>query len=68
MHLPLLRTHAGADAGSQLVTNHFLHFLTLDRSDPRKFQILQIIAALLNWSDGKLASRPPNPRKRTRGG
>ena len=35
----------------QLVTNHFLQFLTLDRSDPRKFQILQIMAGLLNWSD-----------------
>lgn len=36
---------------SQIVTNHFLQFLALDRSDPRKFQILQIIAGLLNWTD-----------------
>ena len=36
---------------SQIVTNHFLHFLELDRSDPKKFQILQLIASLLNWSD-----------------
>lgn len=36
-----------------LVTNHFLHFLSLDRSDPKKFQILQLIAALLGWNDGK---------------
>ncbi|KAL8731315.1 MAG: hypothetical protein Q9166_003539 [cf. Caloplaca sp. 2 TL-2023] len=35
----------------QLVTNHFLHFLALERSDPKKFQILQIIAALLGWTD-----------------
>ncbi|KAI1182335.1 hypothetical protein F5B17DRAFT_194912 [Nemania serpens] len=35
----------------QIVTNHFLHFLTLDRSDPKKFQILQVIAGLLNWTD-----------------
>lgn len=35
----------------QIVTNHFLHFLALDRSDPRKFQILQLIAALLGWTD-----------------
>lgn len=35
----------------QLVTNHFLHFLALDRSDPKKFQILQLIAALLGWSE-----------------
>lgn len=33
------------------MTNHFLHFLALDRSDPKKFQILQLIAALLNWND-----------------
>ncbi|OXV06503.1 hypothetical protein Egran_05727 [Elaphomyces granulatus] len=34
-----------------IVTNHFLHFLALDRSDPKKFQVLQLIAALLNWTD-----------------
>ncbi|KAJ1710741.1 Golgi matrix protein [Aspergillus flavus] len=34
-----------------IVTNHFLHFLALDRSDPKKFQILQLIAALLGWTD-----------------
>ena len=33
------------------MTNHFLHFLALDRSDPKKFQILQLIAALLNWNE-----------------
>lgn len=37
----------------QLVTNHFLHFLTLDRTDPKKFQVLQLIAALLAWNDGE---------------
>lgn len=35
-----------------IVTNHLLHFLALDRSDPKKFQILQLIAALLGWDDG----------------
>lgn len=35
----------------QIVTNHFLQFLALDRSDPKKFQILQVISALLNWTD-----------------
>ncbi|OJJ49519.1 hypothetical protein ASPZODRAFT_156633 [Penicilliopsis zonata CBS 506.65] len=34
-----------------IVTNHFLHFLALDRSDPKKFQILQLIAALLGWTE-----------------
>ena len=37
----------------QLITNHFMHFLALDRTDPKKFQVLQIIASLLEWSDGK---------------
>lgn len=40
-----------ADYSRQIVTNHFLHFITLDRSDPKKFQVLQLIAALLNWTD-----------------
>jgi chromosome segregation ATPase len=35
----------------QIVTNHFLQFLALDRSDPKKFQILQVISGLLNWTD-----------------
>ncbi|KLJ07706.1 hypothetical protein EMPG_16817 [Blastomyces silverae] len=34
-----------------LVTNHVLHFLALDRSDPKKFQVLQLISALLGWTD-----------------
>ena len=39
------------DTSSQIVTNHLLHFLALDRSDPKKFQVLQLIAALLGWSE-----------------
>lgn len=35
----------------QIVTNYFLQFLTLDRSDPKKFQILQVIAGYLNWTE-----------------
>lgn len=34
-----------------LVTNYFMQFLALDRSDAKKFQILQLIAALLGWSE-----------------
>ncbi|KAM0155924.1 hypothetical protein ACHAPG_005611 [Botrytis cinerea] len=41
----------GTDKYRQVVTNHFLHFLSLDRSDPKKFQVLQVIASLLNWTD-----------------
>jgi hypothetical protein len=36
----------------QLVTNHFLHFIQIDRADPKKFQVLQLIAALLSWTEG----------------
>ena len=35
----------------QVVTNLFLQFLSLDRSDPKKFQILQVIAGMLNWTE-----------------
>lgn len=35
----------------QVVTNHLLQFLALDRSDPKKFQILQVIAGVLNWTE-----------------
>ncbi|KAL9102796.1 MAG: hypothetical protein Q9163_002114 [Psora crenata] len=44
----------------QLVTNHLMHFLALERGDPKKFQVLQIIANLLGWDDGSSpsAARP----------
>ena len=42
-----------SDPDRHLVTNHLLHFLALDRSDPKKFQILQLISALLGWTDGR---------------
>ncbi|KAI9801381.1 MAG: hypothetical protein M1825_003360 [Sarcosagium campestre] len=35
----------------QIVTNHLLHFLALDRADPKKYQVLQVIAAYLDWTD-----------------
>jgi hypothetical protein len=51
------RSTAGSDhiltRPRHIVTNHLLHFLILDRSDPKKFQVLQLIAALLGWNDGK---------------
>jgi chromosome segregation ATPase len=38
----------------QIITNYFLHFLSIDRSDPKKFEALQLISALLGWTDGRL--------------
>ncbi|KAF2636047.1 hypothetical protein P280DRAFT_473441 [Massarina eburnea CBS 473.64] len=35
----------------QIITNYVLHFLSIDRSDPKKFEALQLIAALLGWTD-----------------
>ncbi|KAL1597449.1 hypothetical protein SLS59_007479 [Nothophoma quercina] len=35
----------------QIITNYFLHFLALDRSDPKKFEALQLISMLLGWTD-----------------
>lgn len=39
------------DWPSQIVTNHLLHFLTLDRGDVKRFQVLQVMAGYLNWTD-----------------
>ncbi|KAI1428803.1 hypothetical protein F5Y12DRAFT_632679 [Xylaria sp. FL1777] len=47
----LKKTKPEESIDRQIVTNHFLQFLALDRSDPKKFQILQVIAGLLNWTD-----------------
>ncbi|MCJ1279977.1 hypothetical protein MMC21_007802 [Puttea exsequens] len=35
----------------ELVTNHILRFLALERSDPKKFEVLQLMANLLDWSE-----------------
>lgn len=48
---PLRLPPAPADPPRHIVTNHFLHFLALDRSDPKKFEVLQLISALLGWTD-----------------
>ncbi|KAK7977551.1 hypothetical protein PG988_005041 [Apiospora saccharicola] len=47
----LKKTRPEDSIDKQIVTNHFLQFLALDRSDPKKFQILQIIAGLLTWTE-----------------
>ena len=39
-----------------------MHFLALERADPKKFQVLQIIASLLAWTDGKADSCALRPR------
>ena len=44
------RTEENVDR--QIVTNYILHFLAIDRSDPKKFEALQLIASLLGWNDG----------------
>ncbi|KAL9108812.1 MAG: hypothetical protein Q9227_006469 [Pyrenula ochraceoflavens] len=35
----------------QIITTYLLKFLQIDRSDPRKFEVLRLIADLLRWSD-----------------
>lgn len=35
----------------QIITNYLLQFLSIDRSDPKRFQILQVIAGYLAWTD-----------------
>ncbi|KJR86941.1 golgi family matrix protein [Sporothrix schenckii 1099-18] len=36
---------------AQVMTNLLLQFLQIDRSDPKKFQVLQVIAGMLHWTD-----------------
>ncbi|KAK1719995.1 hypothetical protein BDP67DRAFT_427698 [Colletotrichum lupini] len=47
----LKKTKPEDNVDRQVVTNHLLHFLTIDRSDPKRFQILQVMAGYLNWTD-----------------
>ena len=36
----------------QLVSNVFLSFLSIQRGDAKKFEVLQLIASVLDWNDG----------------
>ena len=49
----LKKSKPGDMVDRQLVTNYLLQFLAMDRSDPKKFQVLQLIAQVLAWSDGE---------------
>ncbi|KAM3515590.1 hypothetical protein MY11210_000768 [Beauveria gryllotalpidicola] len=47
----LKKTKPEENVDRQVVTNHLLHFLTLDRGDVKRFQVLQIMAGYLDWND-----------------
>lgn len=47
----LKKTKPEDNVDRQVVTNHLLHFLTLDRGDVKRFQVLQVMAGYLNWTD-----------------
>ncbi|KAJ4127184.1 hypothetical protein NW768_008811 [Fusarium equiseti] len=47
----LKKTKPEDNVDRQIVTNHLLHFLTLDRGDAKRFQVLQVMAGYLNWTD-----------------
>jgi hypothetical protein len=51
----LKKSKPGDMVDRQLVTNYLLQFLAMERSDPKKFQVLQLIAQVLAWSDGELS-------------
>ncbi|PHH84844.1 hypothetical protein CDD83_1287 [Cordyceps sp. RAO-2017] len=47
----LKKTKPEDNVDRQVVTNHLLHFLTLDRGDAKRFQVLQVMAGYLDWTD-----------------
>ncbi|OAQ99112.1 hypothetical protein LLEC1_03960, partial [Akanthomyces lecanii] len=51
VHTQHMGTNQPTTLSRQVVTNHLLHFLTLDRGDVKRFQVLQVMAGYLNWTD-----------------
>ncbi|KAL1892288.1 hypothetical protein Cpir12675_004611 [Ceratocystis pirilliformis] len=47
----LKKTKPQDQVDRQIVTNQLVHFLSLDRSDPKRFQILQVMASYLQFTD-----------------
>lgn len=52
----LKRDNADDKIDKQLVTNVFLQFLSKQRGDATKYEVLQLIASVLTWNDGWLSS------------
>jgi len=48
----LKRDNADDKIDKQLVTNVFLQFLSKQRGDATKYEVLQLIASVLTWNDG----------------
>ncbi|KAF8474892.1 hypothetical protein BDZ91DRAFT_770201 [Kalaharituber pfeilii] len=66
----LRKGNASENVDKQLVSNVFLSFLSLQRGDAKKYEVLQLIASVLDWTDeqkeraglvrpGASASNPP---------
>jgi len=51
----LKRDNADDKIDKQLVTNVFLQFLSKQRGDATKYEVLQLIASVLTWNDGWLS-------------
>jgi len=47
----LKKTKPEDNVDRQIITNYLLQFLTLDRGDVKRFQVLQVMAGYLNWTD-----------------
>ncbi|PWW75290.1 hypothetical protein C7212DRAFT_352453 [Tuber magnatum] len=47
----LKRDNADDKIDKQLVTNVFLQFVSIQRGDTKKYEVLQLIASVLDWND-----------------
>jgi len=47
----LKRDNADDKIDKQLVTNVFLQFVSIQRGDAKKYEVLQLIASVLDWND-----------------
>jgi predicted metal-dependent hydrolase len=48
----LKRDNAEDKIDKQLVTNVFLQFVSIQRGDQKKYEVLKLIASVLDWNDG----------------
>jgi hypothetical protein len=47
----LRRNSSDTNVDRRLVTNVLLQFLAVDRADPKKFEMLTLLASILSWTD-----------------
>ena len=49
----LKQSNDSENVDKELISNLFISFVSIPRSDPKKFEVLELISSFLSWDDDK---------------